>query len=143
MRTELTTSNCTTVGHLVTFPHIKPISLLSPPVQLNTANQQHFQAIGLGSLPIQVPNGDAYSELVLYNVLHAPSVAYTLVSLGALDAEGYHMSIAEGYLEILDQHLQKRHFHIWIYMHAPGTKDVIGLVSHIWSVNNHEQLYMD
>ena len=40
-------------------------------------------------------------------------------------------------------HLQKRHFHIWIYMHAPGTKDVIGLVSHIWSVNNHEQLYMD
>jgi hypothetical protein len=41
------------------------------------------------------------------------------------------------------RHLQKRHFHIWIYMHAPGTKDVIGLVSHIWSVNNHEQLYMD
>ena len=75
---------------------------LSPPVQLNTANQQHFQAIGLGSLPIQVPNGDAYSELVLHNMLHAPSVAYTLVSLGALDAEGYRMSIAEGYLEILD-----------------------------------------
>ena len=41
------------------------------------------------------------------------------------------------------EHLQKRHFHIWIYMHAPGTKDVIGLVSYIWSVNNHEQLYMD
>ena len=35
-------------------------------------------------------------------VLHTPSVAYTLVSLGALDAEGYHMSITEGYLEILD-----------------------------------------
>ena len=75
---------------------------LSPPVQLNTANQQRFQAIGLGSLPIHVPNGDAYSELVLHNVLHAPSVAYTLVSLGALDAEGYRMSIADGYLEILD-----------------------------------------
>ena len=75
---------------------------LSPPVQLNTANQQHFQAIGLGLLPIHVPNGDAYSELVVHNVLHAPSVAYTLVSLSALDAEGYRMSIANGYLEILD-----------------------------------------
>ena len=77
-------------------------ALLSPPVQLNTANQQCFQAIGLGSLPIHMPNGDAYSKLVLHNVPHALSVAYTLVSLSALDAEGYCMSIADGYLEILD-----------------------------------------
>ena len=80
---------------------------LSPPVQLNTANQQCFPATGLGSLPIHMPNGDAYSELVLHNVLHTPSVAYTLVSLSALDAEGYHMSIANGYLEILDSDGQR------------------------------------
>jgi hypothetical protein len=75
---------------------------LSPPVLLNTANQQRFQAIGLGSLPIRVPSGDEDSELILRDVLHAPSVAYTLVSLGALDAEGYRMTIADGALAMLE-----------------------------------------
>ena len=93
--------------------HISPYKIdfidyapLSPPVLLNTANQQRFQAIGLGSLPIQVPNGDGNSELTLRGVLHAPSVAYTLVSLGALDDEGYHMTIGDGNLAITDPYGQ-------------------------------------
>jgi len=57
-------------------------SLLTPPLLLNTANQQRFQAIGTGLLTIKVPNGSGENDLTLHNTLHAPSVAYTLVSLG-------------------------------------------------------------
>jgi hypothetical protein len=58
---------------------------LSPPIFLNAANQQRFPAIGTGTLAVRVPNEGTESELALRNALHAPSVAYTLVSLGTLD----------------------------------------------------------
>jgi hypothetical protein len=73
-------------------------SLLSPPVLLSTANQQRFQAIGAGALIINVPNEGGGTSLTLNNALHAPSVSYTLVSLGTLDAEGYAMKIGGGQL---------------------------------------------
>jgi hypothetical protein len=47
-------------------------SPLTPPIFLNTANQQRFPAIGRGTLAIQVPNGDTDKELVLHGMLHAP-----------------------------------------------------------------------
>ena len=73
---------------------------LDPPVFLNAANQQRFPAIGVGSLSINAPNGNCRSPLTLPNVLHAPAVGYTLVSLGALDKQGYRASIGSGHLEL-------------------------------------------
>jgi hypothetical protein len=67
---------------------------------LNTANQQHFPAVGTGKLAIHVLNGRGETELILNNTLHAPSVGYMLVSLGALDEEGYYARIGGGYLEL-------------------------------------------
>jgi hypothetical protein len=76
--------------------------LLDPPLFLNTANSQQFLAVGTGSMTVSVPNGQGrQSELTLEDVLHAPSVGYTLVSLGALDGLGYCMSISGGHLDIL------------------------------------------
>jgi transposase InsO family protein len=75
-------------------------SPLAPPVLLSTANQQRFQAIGTGSLVVRVPNGSQETDLILQNTLHAPSVAYTLVSLGTLDVEGYNMGMGGGRLVI-------------------------------------------
>jgi len=49
---------------------------------------------------INAPNGGGQSKLMLENVLHAPSVGYTLVSLGALDDLGYRITIGDGHLEI-------------------------------------------
>ena len=73
---------------------------LDPPVFLNAANQQRFPAIGVGSLTIRTPNGGSQSALALSNVLHAPAVGYTLVSLGALDMKGYRASLGSGHLEL-------------------------------------------
>jgi len=75
-------------------------SPLMPPVFLNTANQQRFPAVGTGKLAIHVPNGRGETELILNDTLHTPSIGYTLVSLGALDEEGYYACIGGGYLEL-------------------------------------------
>jgi len=74
---------------------------LTPPLLLSTANKQHFKAIATGSLVVKVPNGSGENNLTLLNTLHAPSVAYTLVSLGTLDVEGYQMGIGGGQLTIV------------------------------------------
>ncbi len=63
-------------------------------------NQQRFPAIGMGTLTIHVPNGCNQSTLTLNDVLHAPAIGYTLVSLGALDKNGYHTSIGGSNLEL-------------------------------------------
>ncbi len=67
---------------------------------LNAANGQQFPAVGTGSMVVNAPNSGGQSELTLENVLHAPSVGYTLVSLGALDDLGYRIAIGGGHLEI-------------------------------------------
>jgi len=41
------------------------------------------------------------SEPALRDALHAPAVAYTPMSLGALDQEGYHANIGSGRLDIV------------------------------------------
>ena len=74
---------------------------LSPPVFLNTANQQRFLAIGTRTLTIWVPNLGTKSEPILHDALHTLSVAYTPMSLGALDQEGYHTNIGSGRLDIV------------------------------------------
>ena len=75
-------------------------SPLSPPIFLNTANQQRFPAIGHGTLAIRVPNGDTKLELTLHGALHAPTVGCTLISVAALNEEGYHAHIGAGHLEL-------------------------------------------
>ena len=99
MRVELYDSGATR--------HISPYksdfisySPLAPPIFLNTANQQRFPAVGRGTLVINVPNGSTESELTLHGALHAPAVSYTLVSLAALDEEGYHAHIGAGHMEL-------------------------------------------
>jgi transposase InsO family protein len=73
---------------------------LDPPMYLKAANGQQFPAVGTGDMVISAPNGDQESDLTLEQVLHAPSVGYTLVSLGTLDSLGYHIAIGGGHLEI-------------------------------------------
>jgi hypothetical protein len=73
-------------------------------VFLNTTNQQRFPAVGTGKLAIHVLNGRGETELILNDALHALSVGYTLVSLGALDEEGYKAHNGGGYLELIFPH---------------------------------------
>ncbi len=89
-----------------TTRHISPYksnfatyTVLDLPVYLNTANQQRFPAVRMGTLAIHAPNSRNQSTLTLNDILHALAVGYTLVSLGALDKNGYRASIG-GNLEL-------------------------------------------
>jgi len=73
---------------------------LSLPLYLNAANQHKFPAIGTGTLVVRTPVNGRESVLSLYDALYAPSVGYTLVSLGALDEEGYTSHIGDGHLKL-------------------------------------------
>jgi hypothetical protein len=73
---------------------------LDPPQYLHAANKQQFPAKGTGSMSVCMPNGLITSELTLDNVLHAPSVTYTLVSISMLDTHGYCTIIEGSYMDI-------------------------------------------
>ena len=99
-------------------------SPLSPPIFLNAANQQQFQAVGTGTLVVQVPNKGTKSELVLHGTLHVPSIGYTLVSLGVLDEEGYRAHIGAGHLELVSPkgeqigHIVQTSHHLYKVLHT-------------------------
>ena len=73
---------------------------LSLPLYLNAANQHKFPTIGMGTLIVRTPVNRHESVLSLYDVLYALSVGYTLVSLRALDEEGYTSHIGDGHLKL-------------------------------------------
>ena len=59
------------------------------PQSFKAANKQSFSTIGKGDLVINVPNGDSFTKLQLTDMQYSPNVAYTLVSIGRLDKEGF------------------------------------------------------
>ena len=73
---------------------------LTPPIYLNAMNQQRFPEIGHRTLVVHVPNGEEETQLTLHAPLHVPTISYTLVSLRALDEEGYHTHIGAGHMEL-------------------------------------------
>ena len=106
-------------------------SPLAPPIFLNTANQQRFPAIGRGTLVIQIPNRDTESELTLHGALHTPSVSYTLVSIAALDEEGYHTHIGAGHLDLTSPqgdrigHIPRMQGHLYKVVHALDSANAV------------------
>ena len=108
---------------------------LAPPIFLNTANQQRFPAIGRGTLVVQVPNGGTESELTLHGALYAPSVSYTLVSIAALDEEGYHAHIGAGHLDLTSPqgdrigHIPRTQKRLYKVVHALDSANAVEPVS--------------
>jgi hypothetical protein len=56
---------------------------------ITAANKNVFHAIGIGDVIIKVPNGATTSMILLRDVLHAPDLALTLVSIGRIVQVGY------------------------------------------------------
>ena len=56
---------------------------------LTAADGGHFEAIGKGDMHISMPNGKSTTRILLKDVLYAPKMGVTLVSIGKIDAAGY------------------------------------------------------
>jgi hypothetical protein len=60
-----------------------------PPHAIEAADKRTFDAIGRGDLPIKIPNGKHKTRILLTNVLYAPSMGATLVSISRLTRAGF------------------------------------------------------
>ena len=67
------------------------------------ANKTKFNAIGMGDMVIDVPNGRIASKMRLTEVLYSPEIGYTLVSIGCTDDAGYSSTFGDGQCRISDR----------------------------------------
>ena len=56
---------------------------------LTTADGGHFEAVGMGDMRITMPNGRTTTQILLKDVLYAPKMGMTLVSIGKINTAGY------------------------------------------------------
>jgi len=73
------------------------------PRLISTVDNRTFEAVGKGNLRIKIPNGDEFTSVTLRDVLYAPNVAFTLVSLSRADRAGYSTIIQDGELRLLNR----------------------------------------
>ena len=73
------------------------------PKPICAANNQIFQAVGKGDMQVKIPNGDSFTSATLHDVLYAPDIAFTLISLTHVDKAGYSTLIEGGELHLIDR----------------------------------------
>ena len=146
---KVDTTPCVKLYNSSASQHISPYkadfssyTTLSQPCYLNATNQNRFPAIGMGTLVICAPNNANKSELILHNVLHTPSIGYTLVSLEALNEEGYTSHITSGCLRITSPHREQvaditHMHHLYQVKHSPEFAHIAKLMS---SMELHRRL---
>ncbi|KAF8160500.1 hypothetical protein BJ912DRAFT_809806, partial [Pholiota molesta] len=58
------------------------------PKPITAADKRSFQATGMGDVLIEIPNGETISKVLLRDVLYAPSMGVTLVSISRITSAG-------------------------------------------------------
>lgn len=65
-------------------------------ITIKAADGRSFAALGVGDLPIELPNGSSRTSAVLKNVLYAPNLMSTLISVSRLDKAGFSTMVKNG-----------------------------------------------
>lgn len=73
------------------------------PKPILAADSQTFNAIGKGTVHVTIPNGEESTVVQFRDVLYAPMIAFTLISLSRADSAGYTTVIEDGDLHLLDR----------------------------------------
>ena len=73
-----------------------------PPKPFQSTAKTSFQAVGKGELVIDIPNGVKASQVRLTEVLYAPKVGYTLVSVGCLVRDQVHQLLGGLLMDAFD-----------------------------------------
>ena len=69
---------------------------------ITTADGRQLKAIGMGDLEIEMPNGSTTTTMTFKNAIHAPQMAFTLISISQLDKAGYQVNFKKGMCTILN-----------------------------------------
>ena len=64
-------------------PYIKTFTNFTfiEPKPISAANNQTFEAIGKGSIQVEIPSDEGTTTVTLQDVLYAPTIGFTLISL--------------------------------------------------------------
>ena len=129
VRAELYDSGCT--KHISPYREDLIDFVHTPPKSFRAANKQSFSATGAGKLIVDLPNSKGRTKLELTNVQYSPDVAYTLVSVGYLDDEGFSVKFGKGKCEITNPsgeivgEIPKNKRGLYRVEHSPETADVV------------------
>ena len=74
-----------------------------PPRAITAADKRVFYAIGTGDLKIEVPNGESLTPITLKDVLHAPDMGITIVSVSRIAKAGYAVTFKDNACQIRDK----------------------------------------
>ena len=89
---------------------------------ITTADGRTIKAIGMGDMHIELPNGSKKTKTVFKDAIHAPDMAFTLISISRLDKAGYSVTFKKGMCTIND----KNNHTIATIPHSDGLYRVIG-----------------
>src|ERR1700678_1194333 len=67
---------------------------------LTAADGDTFNAIRKGDIRIAMPNGQSTTRILLKDVLYAPKMGITLISISKIDAAGFTSLFYKGFLKI-------------------------------------------
>ena len=67
---------------------------------VKAADGRSFAAIGVGDLPIDLPNGSEHTSVILKGVLYTPDLVFTLISVPQLDKAGFSTVLENGFCTI-------------------------------------------
>ncbi|KAI0055580.1 hypothetical protein BV25DRAFT_1773831, partial [Artomyces pyxidatus] len=59
------------------------------PKSISAADKRTFMSYGRGDVLVKLPLGEKTSLFILQDVLYAPSMAGTLISIGCIDSAGF------------------------------------------------------
>ena len=74
------------------FENYQPISGWN----ITTADRCTLRAVGIGDVYIELPNGSKQTKAILKEVIYAPDIAFTLVSISRLDNAGSSITFSKG-----------------------------------------------
>ena len=69
---------------------------------ITTADGQQLKAVGMGDLEIDMLNGSKTTTMMFKNAIHAPQMAFTLISISRLDKAGYQVTFKKGMCTIFN-----------------------------------------
>ena len=70
--------------------------------EITMADGRTLTAVGMEDLHIELPNGSRKTKVTFKNAIHAPGMAFTLISISRLDKGGYSVLFSKGMCTIQD-----------------------------------------
>ena len=64
--------------------------------EITTANGRIMTTIGMGDLQIELPNSSQKTKTIFEGAIHAPDMAFTLLSISRLDKAGFSVTFKKG-----------------------------------------------